>query len=169
MRLLTGLALFLLLTMPCLAQSDQTPSPSTNPEAAAQPANTTSTPPKRVWTNEDLHARNGVSVVGDKRNQNYHMTPDKPADPATVARIRNRLEKLNTQLEDTNRKLAGLKKFEQGDEVNDPGRQINKGLNRTPVDQQIAQLEDSKKKIEAQIGDLLDEARKKGIEPGQLR
>lgn len=169
MRLLTGSAFFLLLAMPCLAQSDQTPSPPTNPDAASPPANTTSAPPKKVWTNDDLHGRNGVSVVGDKRNQGYHMTAEKPADPATVARIRKSLEKLNTQLDDTNRKLASLKKFEQGDDVKDPSRQINKGVNRTPVDQQIAQLEDSKKKTGAQIGELLDEARKKGIDPGQLR
>ncbi|HUK40901.1 MAG TPA: hypothetical protein VLX11_07655, partial [Candidatus Acidoferrales bacterium] len=108
-------------------------------------------------------------VVGDKRSQNYHMSPAQTADPATVSRIRKSLEKLNAQLHETNSKLAELRNFQSGENVNDGGRQINKGLNRVPVDQQIAQLESSKKKLEGQIGDLQDEARKKGIDPGQLR
>ncbi|MGB9516145.1 MAG: hypothetical protein WBQ61_02925 [Candidatus Acidiferrum sp.] len=46
---------------------------------------------------------------------------------------------------------------------------MSKGYSRTPVDQQISQLQEKKKQLEAQIGDLLDEARKKHIDPGQLR
>ena len=169
-RILTGLTLLVFLAAPCLAQTDQNPPPpSSDTVTATSPSNSTSTPPKKVWTNEDLHGRTGVSVVGDKRNQNYHMSPAQSADPATVSRIRKSLEKLNSQLDDTNSKLAQLRNFQAGENVNDGGRQINKGLNRVPVDQQIAQLESSKKKLEGQIGDLLDEARKKGIDPGQLR
>ena len=97
------------------------------------------------------------------------MTPNPAADSATVSRIRKNLEKLTAQIDDTNQKLAALKKFEAGDDVKDPGPQINKGLNRVPVDQQIAQLEASKKKLEGQVSDLLDDARKRGIDPGQLR
>jgi hypothetical protein len=170
-RLLTSPALLLLLAVPCLPQTEQNPSsPGTDSTTTPPPANTTTTPGKKVWTNDDLHnGPGGVSVVGDKHNQNDHMSAPQTADPATVARIRKNLEKLNVQLQDTNRKLADLKHFEAGENVNDGGRQINKGLNRVPVDQQIVQLEASRKKLEAQIGDLLDEARKKGIDPGQLR
>jgi hypothetical protein len=129
-----------------------------------------SCPAKKVLTNDDLHVRRSdISVVGDKRDQSYHRSPAQPAYPATVSWIRKSLEKLNAELDETNRKLASLKKFEAGDEVKDPGRQIDKGLNRTPPDQQIKQLEASKKKLEAEIGDLLDKARKKGIDAGQLR
>lgn len=39
----------------------------------------------------------------------------------------------------------------------------------TPVADQIQQLEDKKKQIQDQMDAVLDEARKKGIEPGQLR
>jgi len=169
-RLLTGLMFVIFLAVPCLAQTDQNPPPpSSDTGTPTSPANSTSTPPKKVWTNDDLHGRTGVSVVGDKRNQNYHMSPEQTADPATVSRIRKGLEKLNSQLADTNGKLVELRNFQSGENLNAGGRQINKGLNRVPVDQQIAQLETSKKKLEGQIGDLLDEARKKGIDPGQLR
>jgi hypothetical protein len=169
-RFLTGLPVFLCLAVPCFTQTDQSPSPpSTATPAKTTAAATPTTPPKKVWTNDDFHGSAGVSVVGDKRNQNYHMGALPSADPATVARIRKDLEKLNSQLDDTNQKLAALKAFEAGEPVKDGGQHIDKGLNRIPVDQQIVQCEASKKKLEAQIGDLLDEARTKGIDPGQLR
>ena len=169
-RLLAGLPLFVGLVIPCFAQSDQTPPPAAAPDVAAKPVSpATSTPPKKVWTNEDVHKDSSVSVVGDKRNQNYHMTPQHPADAATVSRIRTNLEKLNAQLDNTNQKLTALKNFQAGEPSKDTGETSNSGINRVPVDQQIVKLEASKKKLETQIGDLLDEARKKGVDPGQLR
>jgi len=168
--LLSGSALFIILAAPCLAQTEQSPAAATTDSTSnTQTPNAPSSPPKKVWTNDDIHSHAAVSVVGDKRNQNYHMTPTPAADSATVSRIRKNLEKLTAQIDDTNQKLAALKKFEAGDDVKDPGPQINKGLNRVPVDQQIAQLEASKKKLEGQVSDLLDDARKRGIDPGQLR
>ena len=59
--------------------------------------------------------------------------------------------------------------FQSGEPVSTDARELDKGINRTPVDQQLAQLEDKKKQLETQISDLNDEARKKGIDPGQLR
>jgi hypothetical protein len=46
---------------------------------------------------------------------------------------------------------------------------LNKSYNQTPVDQQITALQEKKKQTQAKIDALLDEARKKGVEPGQLR
>lgn len=170
-RFLAGLPLFALFVVPCFAQTDQTPPPSSAPDATPKTAAATTNPapPKKVWTNDDVHKNTGVSVVGDKRNQNYHMSPQQPADASTVSRIRAGLEKLNTQLDDTNQKLTALKNFQAGEPSKDAGEPVDKGINRIPVDQQIVKLEASKKKLEAQIGDLLDEARKKGLDPGQLR
>jgi len=167
-RFLAGVPLLLFLAVPCLAQSDQTLPASSDTDPKAQPANTVP-PAKKVLTNDDLHKGGGVSVVGDKRNQNYHMSPVQPADAASISRIRKSLEKLTSQLDDSNQKLTALKNFRAGEPVKDGGRQMNKGVNRVPVDQQIAQLETTKKKLQSQIDDLLDEARKKGIDPGQLR
>jgi uncharacterized coiled-coil protein SlyX len=170
-RLLTPFLVIAMLSLPVLAGPQDTPpaqnvSPAT-PAAAASPA-----PPaaKKVWTNEDLAGtKGGISVVGDKRNQNYHMGSNAPADPATVARIKKNLDKLQTQLEDVNNKLKSYKQFQDGEPVSTGERDTSKGYNRTPVDQQMNQLVNKTKELESQIGDLLDEARKKGIDPGQLR
>jgi hypothetical protein len=167
-RLLRASALFALAFAPVCVWSQDASEPA--PAAAPVPnAGTSATTPKKVWTNEDLGKKGGVSVVGDKRNQNYHMTSNTPADPATVARIKKNLERLQTQLDEVNAKLKSYKEFQSGESVSSGARDMSKGYSRTPVDQQITQLEQKKKQFEDQIGDLVDEARKKGIDPGQLR
>src|SRR5271170_498716 len=166
-RLLSLISLFSILTVPVLAQTQDHP-PAQSSAAASSDATPAST--KKVWTNDDVAgAKGGVSVVGDKRNLNYHATPPHPADPATVERIKKSLQKLQTQLDDVNTKLKSYKQFQDGDAVSKGERDMSKPYSRTPVDQQMAQLLDKKKQFEGQIGDLLDEARKKGIDPGQLR
>ncbi|HEY2117958.1 MAG TPA: hypothetical protein VGH37_02130 [Candidatus Acidoferrum sp.] len=156
----------------CGAQSPASPNP--DPNAAALPAvtepQTKTATSKKVWTNENLANASGkVSVVGDKRNQKYAVTPDKPADPATVTRIHDSLKKLQTQLDGVNQQLVSFKEFQEGGTVSKADNEIPQGYTRVPVNQQIPVLEEKKKKLQAQIDDLLDEARKKGIEPGQLR
>jgi hypothetical protein len=107
--------------------------------------------------------------VGDKRNQKYTVTPTKPADPATVSRIRQNLEKLQSQLDEVNLELTSFKEFQEGETVTKSSNEIQKGYTRMPVNQQMAVLRDKKKKLEGQIDALFEEARKKGIDPGQLR
>ncbi len=59
---------------PPAAPTDQAQSNSTLSADSA----TKSLAPKKVWTNENLvEAGGNVSVVGDKRNQKYIMTPGK--------------------------------------------------------------------------------------------
>lgn len=156
----------------CGAQSSASPNP--DPSASTLPASsemqTKTTAPKKIWTNDNLTSANGkVSVVGDKRNQKYTGTPDKPADPATVTRIHDSLKKLQTQLDGVNQQLVSFKEFQEGGTVSKADNEIPQGYTRVPVNQQIPVLEEKKKKLQTQIDDLLDEARKKGIEPGQLR
>lgn len=167
-RLFTPLFLLGLLAIPCCAQSESAPSapssPSTTTPASGNPASSAT---KKTWTNDDLPAAKGSA--GDKRNQNARSSASPTVDAATVERIRKNLEKLQAQLDDVNKKLKGYKEFQQGEPVSTGARDMSKGVNRTPVDQQMAQLEDKKKQLEDQIGDLYDEARKRGIDPGQLR
>jgi len=167
-RLLLPFYLVGSLAVPCLAQSYNGATPTANPPApsTSSTANSTAPAPKKVWTNDDLPtARPAV----DKRNQNSRLTSGQTADPATIERIRKNLEKLQSQLDDVNKKLKSLKDFMQGEPVSTGARDLDKGLNRVPVDQQIVQLQEKKKSLEAQLSDLWDEARKKGIDPGQLR
>ncbi|HTQ97107.1 MAG TPA: hypothetical protein VMH89_09880 [Candidatus Acidoferrum sp.] len=147
------------------SQSTSNPSsPAWSDSSAARPSQ------KKVWTNEDLAGvKGGVSVVGNKRNQTLHPSSGQPADPATVDRIKKSLQKLQSQLDEVNAKLDSYKQFQSGEAVSTVERDTSRGYSRTPVDQQMNQLLSKKKDLTGQISDLLDEARKKGIDPGLLR
>jgi hypothetical protein len=177
---LAGIVL-LLTSASCAAQSSgsgSSPAPQ-EPVSAESPAQTpapnATTPsdakkPKKVWTNDNVSGASGtVSVVGDSHNSKYKVTPDKTADPQVVARIRKDLEKLNEQMADVDSKLAVYKDFQNGEAVSTNVRQLDKGVGRIPIDQQISGLQEKKKQIQAKIDALLDEAREKGVLPGQLR
>lgn len=158
--------------LPIAAQSDPAPAVKTQDPAPAS-APTTSTnpaPAKKIWTNENLsEARGNVSVVGDKRNQKYSMGSGTPADGATIERLRQNLKKLQGQLDGVNKQLASYKDFEEGEAVSTNAREMTKGISRMPVDQQMVKLKEKGKQLKQQIDELLDEARKKGVLPGQLR
>jgi hypothetical protein len=158
----------------CIAQESQTAPPSVpsqqptqaTPEPAPQPIAKTEKA-KKVWTNDDVKNAGSVSVVGDKGNQKYTMT--KPADPATIAKYRNSLQKLQVQLDHVNKQLKLDEDFTDGKPVSESSRDMSHGYSRTPVDQQAAKLRAKKKQLEDQIDGLYEEARKKGIESGQLK
>jgi hypothetical protein len=168
-RLLSISSLMTILAVPVLGQTQDNPPAQSSATSSSSAADTTAAP-KKVWTNEDIAgAKGGVSVVGDKRNLKYHAGPAQPADAATVDRIKRSLQKLQTQVDDVNSKLKSYKQFQDGEGVSKGERDMSKAYSRTPVDQQMAQLLDKRKQLEGQIGDLWDEARKKNIDPGQLR
>ena len=164
----------------CFAQS---PAPSNSPPSssasAISPTSTTdATAPgapdakktKKVWTNEEVSGLTGpISVVGNSKNLGKTGTGAK-ADPQYIANTKKELAKLRSQLDDADKQLADLKNFSEGKAATtSSGYQINKGYNREPVDQQITGLQDKKKQLQDKIDTLLDEARKKGVQPGDLR
>jgi hypothetical protein len=169
-RLLAPLSLAVFLAVPCLAQSNNEAAPPANSTPAANSSTTNSTvpPAKKVWTNDDLPSAK-AGAANNKRKQDSVSTPSPAADQATIERIRKSLQKLQPQLDDVNKKLKSYQDFQNGESVSVGAREMDKGVNHIPVDQQILQLQEKKKDLEAQIGDLYDEARKKGIDPGQLR
>jgi hypothetical protein len=146
-------------------------STSAQPQAKPSTAPIAAKNSKKVWTNENLADANGpVSVVGDPKNPGKSsLGSDTPADPKYVASVRKQLDELQSQLADTDKQLNALKSFTEGEPSSSAGKQLNKSYNRTPVDQQIVALEEKKKQTQAKIDALVDEARKKGVEPGQLR
>lgn len=164
----------------CFAQSPAPANSSaSSPAPAISPTPTTdSTAPvapdpkktKKVWTNEDVNGLTGpISVVGNSKNPGKTGTGSK-ADPQYIANTKKELAKLRSQLDDADKQLADLKDFSEGKSpATSGGYQINKGYNREPVDQQITGLQDKKKQLQDKINTLLDEARKKGVEPGDLR
>jgi HPt (histidine-containing phosphotransfer) domain-containing protein len=167
----------------CSTSFARNPAAQTAQSAGAAPATTPSqpqtgatTPPteakktKKVWTNDDVASLSGpVSVVGSAKNNGTPGLVAK-ADPQFIANTRKQLEKLRSQLDDTDKQLADLQDFSGGKSASTSGGyQINKGYNRVPVDQQITNLEAKKEQLQGKIDALLDEARKKGVQPGDLR
>jgi len=158
----------------CAAQDNQANSPSVpsqqSTKAITEPTPTSPAEPektKKVWTNDDVKNAGSVSVVGDKGSQKYTIT--KPADPGTIAKYRNSLQKLQVQLDDVNRQLNLYDDFKEGKPVSEGSRDMSHGYSRTPVDQQAAKLREKKKQLEDQTDGLYEEARKKGIDAGQLK
>jgi len=144
--------------------ANQTPAPATNPTSSPDAKKT-----KKVWTNDNLADASGtVSVVGDPKHP-IKGKSETPADPAYVANAKKQLEKLTAQMADIDKQLLALKNFNEGEPTVNPGRELHKGYNTEPIAQQIPKLEAKKKEIQIKIDALLDEARGKGVLPGQLR
>jgi hypothetical protein len=155
-----------------------TPAPTSQPASSAQATLPAADPTaasnakksKKVWTNEDVpDMGRPVSVVGDGRDGKNKSAAQKPADPQYVATVRKQLEKLHGQLADADKELATLKNFNDGESVGTSDRELHKGYNSQSILEQMANLEIKKKDLQAKIGALFDEARQKGVEPGQLR
>jgi hypothetical protein len=68
-----------------------------------------------------------------------------------------------------NRQLNLYEDFREGKPVSEGSRDMSHGYSRTPVDQQAAKLREKKKQLEDQMDGLYEEARKKGIDAGQLK
>jgi hypothetical protein len=76
---------------------------------------------------------------------------------------------LQSQLDAADKKLDDLRNFRGDNSSSTGGVNPNQGYTMTPVSDQIKQLEDKRKQIQDKLDAVLDEARKKGIEAGQLR
>jgi chaperonin cofactor prefoldin len=153
----------------------QTTDPSASPPAS-QPQNSSASTdakkPKKVWTNEDISkSTNRDSVMGDGKDKDKpKQAAPRTANAQYVASIRKQLEKLQRQLEDVDKQITDLKNFNAGEpSTTASGVKLNKSYQREPIEVQIRALQDQKKDLQSKIDALYDEARKKGVEPGELR
>jgi hypothetical protein len=152
-------------------------SPATNPPTPADPAQNPAPPPetkkqKKVWTEDNLSDAHGtISVVGDsKGGSKLKPGSGKPADAQYVASVRKQLDKYKEQIADIDKQLVDLKNFSSGEpSTGASGIRLNKSYDREPIEVQIRALQEKKKDLQAKSDALLDEARKRGVEPGQLR
>jgi hypothetical protein len=150
----------------------QTPAATAPPaaEPASGAANAPTTKTKKVWTNEEVSGMSStISVVGDGRNSKAKAAPQAPPDAQYINTVRKQLEKLRGQMAEADKQLAVLKDFSEGEPVSTADREFHKNYGNQPIQQQIEGLQTKKKDLQSQIDALLDEARKKGVEPGQLR
>jgi len=186
---LAGIALLasLVWTGTALAQSAPPPAQSTPPpqqqpadtpaDAAAKSKDATANaPPKKVYTNDDLHSmhRADVSVVGPGKAQ-------KPANDSTGPKNEqywhNRAQKLRDQIAEVDRQIAEFTHEEQtaaGTSGSSapatpppPGAYTVGARSRSSA--QLDRLQNKKASLESQMDQLQDEARRANVPPGWLR
>jgi len=184
-----SLGIFLLaLAFGCSAQTQDTPNRDSTGAKPAAPADksapkqdTLATPekkkPKKVWTDDEVKALPGqVSVVGQanqgveyNRGAKYNSSSKGEDQESQIASYRQQIGELHNQIDAAEQRIAQLKNFKGENGSPTGGINPHKGYNMVPLEEQIKQLEEKKKKLQGQIDDLENEARKNGIDPGKLR
>ena len=159
--------------LPAAAQATDPSSPPPASQAQNPPAAPDAKKPKKVLTNEDLSNSTGkISVVGNGQNNpasKPKAAAPKTANPQYVASVRNQIEKLLKQIVDVDKQITDLKNFKAGEpSTNSSGVQLDKRYEREPVEVQIRALQDKRKDLQAKVDALYDQARKKGVESGEL-
>ncbi|MGB2897809.1 MAG: hypothetical protein WBB89_00995 [Candidatus Acidiferrum sp.] len=174
-------------TLNCPAQSSQSgsdsgsdkPTPQSQPPAPAAPqppptgAATTAAKdqsagkdqakekkkPKKIWTEEEISAVGGsISVVGDQHpsnNSSRAPTSTTASDGRDASYYRGRLAPLRQQIEELDREIQEMRSA--------------KGTVRENVEAQVQVRETRREKIQKQINEIEEDARRHGIAPGQLR
>lgn len=170
-----SVSVFLLVfgALPAAAQTTDPGSPPTASQTQNPPPSADAKKPKKVLTNEDLSNSTGkISVVGNGEsnpgNKPKAAAP-KTANPQYVVSVRDKIEKLLKQIVDVDKQITDLKNFQAGEpSTNASGVQLDRRYEREPIEVQIRALRDKKKDLQAKVDALYDEARKKGVEPGEL-
>ena len=105
-----------------------------------------------------------------RQRQQLAFTPSATGANARLAsQLRVKLEKLQAQLKVVDTQLNDLKRFQAGELSGDAGRQLHKRYSSAPIPEQIAKLDEKRNHLQDQIEAIYEEARKKGILPGELR
>jgi hypothetical protein len=137
-------------------------------QPADTPSNTSEQKTKKVWTNDDF-AQGSASAAPTAKEADLPRRSADHANAQLASQLRGQLEKLQAQWKDAGQQLDELKRFQAGELSGDAGRQLHKRYNNAPIPEQIARLEEKRKHLQDQIGAIYEEARRKGILPGELR
>jgi len=176
--LIPCLAIFLLVgaadTRPQSQDSPSSPAKTADSQNGGSAPSVAKPKPKKVWTNEDMGSVKGdVSVVGDGHSSaKSEQKPSTNADQVHQKQIENyrrQIEQYQGQIQAIDKRMDQLKNFKADNTSPSGGISINHGYNMVPLDEQVKQLEEKKKQLEAKIEDTENDARKNGIEPGELR
>ena len=169
-----------LLVFGAIPAAAQTTDPNPPPPASQTqnpPVPADAKKPKKVLTNEDLSNSTGkISVVGNGQNNPGSNPGNKPktaaaktANPQYVTSVRSKIETLLKQIVDLDKQITDLKNFKSGEpSTNASGVQLDKRYEREPIEVQIRALQDKRKDLQSKVDALYDEARKKGVESGEL-
>jgi hypothetical protein len=164
------------------AQAPASAANSAAPKDQSSDKDQTKKKPKKVWTNEEMPTLQGkISVVGDPELANATSESRKwntDSDSANgsnlerekaIANYREQLRQLREQQDGIDKKITDFRNFKADNASPSGGINIRNRYSMTPAEDQIRQLEDKKKQIQTKIDAIEDEARKNGIEPGELR
>ncbi len=134
--------------------------------------------PKKVWTNDEISSVKGeVSVVGeqdfsadDRQTANtYQANGRKNLRQQQINYYRGQIQQLQGQIEAVDKRISQLKNFKGENTAPSGGINPTQGYNMVPLEDQVKQLEERKKQLQAKIDDVENDARKNGIDPGDLR
>jgi hypothetical protein len=132
------------------------------------PSNTPRPKSKRVYTNDDF-APVSADVAPATKAVSLPARPSNDADAQLAGQLRGKLEKLQARVKDADQQLDEFRRFQAGELSGDAGRQLHKRYSTAPIPEQIAKLEEKRKHLQDQVEAIYEEARKKGILPGELR
>lgn len=164
--------------LPAMAQTQdpansQTATDAKSPSAAGEKKPSDGKKAKKVWTNEEVGSLPGtVSVVGSNRpGERETASSGNVADPrrGKILRYRGAIVELRKKIEAADQRIAQYKNFKADDSSPNGGINPNKGYTMVPLNEQVKQLEEKKKQWLANIEELENQAKKEGIEPGELR
>ncbi len=166
----------------------QSSSPSQTSDSPAQPANQRSSSgnsspaksgnPKKVWTEDDLNSlKSRVSVVGgppkspktsQKPPQDNQAAASLPPekDPAWY---RGQLAPLRAQIEEMDAQIRKLQEVQGGKETSDAGRRAHGFDLPMNTQDRTEVLEKRKRELQAKVDAFEDQARRNGLNPGDLR
>jgi hypothetical protein len=171
---------------PAFCQSAAQPAAQQNQDSAtagtSQPKDAkSSTPAKKVYTNDDLRSTDsgGVSVVGNNRaaaKPGKATTAD--TGPKNEQYWRSRAQKLRNEMAEVDRQIAELEAANQDPHTGSSGTNPPppppsaytvgahvRGGSSTP----LQRLENRKAQLQREMDQLEEEARKAGVPPGWLR
>lgn len=169
------------------AQATQAPTAAAASSPAAVPVPAPATKkPKKVWTNDEIGSVGGtISVVGGASNSSTAssgaggnpsarsgLSPNGGSGGARqrqLAAYRRQIRQLQAQIAAADAKISELRSFKGENTAPSEGINPREHYSMTPVSGQIQQQKDNKKKLQAQLENIEDEARKNGFEPGDLR
>jgi hypothetical protein len=148
--------------------------PSSAQQVPDNPNNTASSrKPKKVITNDDLQSSGPDLAATDKaaaaKRASVPKHPATDANGPSANNFRGKLEKLNGQLKSIEAQIAELQRFQAGETNGTAGRQLHEGYNMEPIPEQIEKLKTKRAQVQTQINETYDQARQKGIAPGELR
>ncbi len=156
--------------VPAATQDTTAAQPQSDAPQESQPSTASTTPTKKVWTNDDvgdLRGRSAISTVGVAANTKQpKQQSTKVASPATINSYRNQILKLQAQLPDMDSKIADLQGVLSGNTVNSVRHAT--GAKIDDWHDELAKLQEQRAATVSKISELQDQARHSGVPENQI-